>query len=167
MPVAVRTIVSITAILLSIYLRVGSAYSILNSENLLIVVPIFPSVAYDIKYDENTLMMKDSRTQQVLVSYQIPNSCEHQKASIVKRHRTLLFSLPCIKTSRQIAYIWHLLFYGISCLSKYTNTDLFIFFSCFTYCVNRLCYYRNGTRNRENLELRPRKCLHQKFIDQR
>lgn len=83
-------------LLLLIFLSILGA-----SANLLVVVPIQPSMAYDVQMNRHFIEILESETHLPVLQYAVPSDCFTSEANIYQKHRNLVFDIPC----RQVLHI--------------------------------------------------------------
>tara|TARA_Y100001970_G_scaffold273870_1_gene372662 strand:+ start:295 stop:576 length:282 start_codon:yes stop_codon:yes gene_type:complete len=63
--------------------------------NLLVVVPIQPSMAYDVQMNERAISIVESTSQLLVLQYAVPVDCHTSQANIYQKQRNLIFDIPC------------------------------------------------------------------------
>lgn len=74
------------------------------SSTVLVVVPIQPSMAYDVQMNRHMIQILESETQVPVLQYHVPTDCSTADANIYQKHRNLVFEIPC----RQVLHIQHM-----------------------------------------------------------
>ena len=69
------------------------------SSNVLVVIPIRPSIPYDIQMGSNKISLHESESQKKLLDYLVPFGCHTERANVYQKSKNLIVEIPCSVSS--------------------------------------------------------------------